>query len=51
MAEQLAQVSPTGETMIGPPETLSLGSGFRLAARWNRLVETVTTRKTTVYMR
>ena len=47
MAEQLAQVSPAGGTVIGPRETLSLGPGFRLAARWNRAVETVTTRKTT----
>ena len=27
------------------PLPLSLGPGFRLAARWNRLVETVKTRK------
>ena len=45
LSSKLAEVSPTGETVIAPPETLSLGPGFRLAARWNRLVETVKARK------
>ena len=31
--------------VFGPPETLFLGPGFRLAARWNRLGETGEMRK------
>ena len=34
-------VSPTVETAFGPPCHCFLGPGFRLAARWNRLGETV----------
>ena len=38
-------VSPTGKNGVWAPLPLSLGPGLRLAARWNRLVETVKTRK------
>ena len=31
--------------LFGRPRQLFLGPGFRLVARWNRLVETVKTRK------
>ena len=36
-----------GSSPLLPPCRLFLGPGFRLAARWNRLVETVKTRKRT----
>ena len=40
-----AQVRAHRQNGVWAPLPLSLGPGFRLAARWNRLVETVKTRK------